>query len=196
MDAWAPPQVSGSKSHGKGPESYFKRSPGLLKLPGWGPRSRHQWFWYSLQQSRWSDATLLGILGRTKVFFGQPGGIPHHLVPGPPACFLLGARGLLYAPTRLGLGVPSRAPSAGLCFFFFATCHQPLSKGSLSHIFPCVPSWLLPLLWLQFRRPALYQVVFAFCSLSSSHSGTSSLFGKTALPVVSKTLDPSPLHGE
>lgn len=139
MDAWAPPQVSRSKSHGKGPESYFKRSAGLLKLPGWGPMSRHQWF-------RWSVATLLGILGRTKVFLGQPGGIPHPLVPGPPASFFLGAHGLLHAATLPGVGC---ALSACPCFFFFLLRVINHSQNAASHTrLLRVPSWLLPLLWL------------------------------------------------
>lgn len=39
-----------------------------------------------------------------------------------------------------GVGCSQQSPLSWPLLFFFATCHQPLSKGSLSHIFPCVPS--------------------------------------------------------
>lgn len=44
-----PSQVARSESPGKLPDSCFKGSLGFLKLPGWGPMPRNEWFWYSMQ---------------------------------------------------------------------------------------------------------------------------------------------------
>lgn len=79
-------------------------------------------------------------------FLGQPRGIPHHLVSGPFASFVLGTHGLLYAATSPGTGCAKESPlslplASAIFFFFFATCHRPFSKCSLStYLSPASPA--------------------------------------------------------
>lgn len=116
--------------------------------------------------TRWSLATLLGILGRTKFFLEQQGGIPHHLVLGVSASFFLRAHGLLYAANLLGVGRAKESPLSLPLPFFFCPPHYVsstiLKMQPLAHFSPVCPPGYSPCSSFSSGSPHLTRVCLLF----------------------------------